>query len=245
MMSAEKKSEEKDLISAWTQEEIDRLELSYLHNMFDCETVAGVDATVAFARYMAEVKLNPDNYPIFLKLLQFENHWVVDALLGDAKPESFFGPVQPNKFILSSCFQMFARWKPGGIYPQSLIVLIGLLKTTYENPHEGYRIYAPTIADINNLGKHLDEGQDQRYPLNQTLLHILDRVAALADPGGLPAKDKAMGDVATQANNIRGKFLDMTKHLKEAIPAELLKREDYKKKEITPSFVKKTAANSS
>jgi len=241
-MSTDKSSAGKDLVSAWTEEEINRLELFYLHKMFDCDTVGGVDATVTFARYMAEVKLNPDNYPIFLKLLQFENHWVVDALLGNANPESFFEPVQPNRFILSSCFQMFTRWKPGGIYPKSLIVLIGLLKKVYENPQEGYRIYPPTIADINNLGKHLDESQDQRYPLNQVLLHILDRIASLSDPGGLPVTDKALGDVATQANNIRGKFLDITKHLREAIPAELLKRGDYAKKEIDPSFVRKPSS---
>lgn len=237
-MSAEKKTEKKDVISAWTPGEINNLELLFLHKMFDCVTVEGVDATVTFARYMAEVNLNPDNYPIFLKLLQFENHWVVDALLGDTNPERFFEPVQPNRFILSSCFQMFARWKPGGIYPKSLLVLIGLLKTVYENPQEGYRIYPLTIPDINNLGKHLDESQDQRYPLNQILLHLLDRIATLADLGSLPVTDKNVLDVATQANNIRGKFLDITKHLREAIPAELLKQGDYTKKEIAPSFIK-------
>jgi hypothetical protein len=74
--------------------------------------------------------------------------------------------------------------------------------------------------------------------VNRTILHILDRIATLADPGSLPVTDEAMQDVATQANNIRGKFLDMTKHLQEAIPTELLKRGDYRKKEIAPSFAK-------
>jgi hypothetical protein len=241
-MSTDKNTAQKDVVSAWTKEELDRLELSFLHKMFDCKTVAGVDATVAYAGYMSETKLDPDNYPIFLKLLQFENHWVVDALLGKADPEKLFEPVQPNRFILSSCFKMFARWSPGGIYPKSLMVLIGLIKAAYEHPQEGYRLYAPSISDVNHLGKHLDENQDQRYPLNQTLLHVLDRIASLADPGSLPVEDKAMGDVATQANNIRGKFLDATKKLREAIPLELLKKGDYKKAEISPSFAKKAGA---
>ena len=45
-------------------------------------------------------------------------------------------------------------------------------------------------------------------------------------------------DVALQANNIRGKFLDMTKKLKEAIPDVLLERGDYTKTEVKPSVVK-------
>ena len=234
-MSASKGTEQTDVIAAWTTEEIENLELTFLHKMFDCQTVEGVDVTFAYAKYMSKVKLDSDNYPIFLKLLQFENHWVVDALLGDNEPETFFQPVQPNQFILSSCFKMFKRWRPGGIYPKSLLVLFGLLKACYENPHEGYRIYPLTIPDVNNLGKHLDESQDQRYAVNRTILHLLDRIASLSDPGSIPLTDKKMIEVATQTNNIRGKFLDMTKHLKEAIPAELLKRGDYQKNEIAPS----------
>jgi hypothetical protein len=235
-MSASKSWGNRDVISAWTKDEINNLELTFLHQMFDCRTAEGVDVTVTFATYMSRVKLDSDNYPVFLKLLQFENHWVVDALIGDNDPVIFFQAVQPNRFILESCFRMFTRWKPGGIYPTSLLVLFGLLTLCYENPLEGYRLYPLTIADINNLGKHLDESQSQNYPVNKTLLHILDRIAGLEDLGGLPAATKDVSNVAMQANNIRGKFLDSTKHLKEAIPAELLKKADFKAHEIPPSF---------
>ena len=45
-------------------------------------------------------------------------------------------------------------------------------------------------------------------------------------------------DVALQANNIRGKFLDMTKRLNESIPDILLVRGDYTQNEVKPNVPK-------
>jgi hypothetical protein len=238
-MSDKKIAGESDIIAGWTEEEIDAMELSFLHKMFSCSDPEASTVTVAYALYMSKVQLDSDNYPIFLKLLQFENHWVVDALLGDKDPESFFRPVQPNTFILSSVFRMFTRWKPGGIYPKALLVMIGLLKQAYENPLEGMRMYKINIPDINNLGKHLDKEKDQRDSVNRSLLELLDRIASLNDPGGIQPADKETQDVSTQANNIRGKFLDYTKSLAEAIPDNMLIQQDYKEKEIKPLFTVK------
>ena len=59
--------------------------------MFDCKDADGVDATVTYAKFMSKVELDSDNYPVFLKLLQFENHWVVDSLIGEKDP-LYFSP---------------------------------------------------------------------------------------------------------------------------------------------------------
>ena len=50
------------------------------------------------------------------------NHWVVDALIGDKDPETFFSHVQMNYFIIKECFQAFKVAPRGGIYPKSLHV---------------------------------------------------------------------------------------------------------------------------
>jgi hypothetical protein len=234
-MSNRKIAGEQDAIAGWTEKEVSDLELAFLHKMFDCREPEGVDVTMTYARFMSKVELDPDNYPIFLKLLQFENHWVVDALIGSKDPLVFFSRVQPNAFIVSECFKRLKRWKPGGIYYKSLLVIFGILKVTYDNPQPGYKIYSVTIPDVNNLGKHLDKSKDQSDPVNRALLGILDKIAALHDPGGKAAETKEIMDVATQANNIRGKFLDTSKGLQEAIPDELLKRQELKKTEIAPS----------
>ena len=114
---------------------------------------------------------------------------------------------------------------------------LGLLTAAYRDPLEGYRIYPLTTTDVNNLGKHLDETKDQMYPLNRNILMILDKVASLSDPGNI-SKDEAILKVATQANNIRGKFLDMTKNLKEAIPDLLLQPGNFAEDEVSPDLLK-------
>ena len=225
-----------DIIAGWTEDEINNLELSFLHKMFSCKDPAGVDTTMMYARYMSNVELDPDNYPIFLKLLQFENHWVVDALIGGKDPETFFKTVQPNKFILAACFKMFTRWERGTIYDKSLLVLFGLIQACYQNSHDGYRIYPITISDINHFAKHLEDENDQTNAVNRTILSVLDRITTLNDPGSLPPANNEVVALATQANNIRGKFLDMTKNLNEAIPENLLKKGDIKIKEVAPTI---------
>jgi len=220
--------------SGWQEEELNKLELSFLHRIFQCKETEGVDGTVYYAKYLNKVGINADNYPAFFKILATKNHWVIDAVLGDKKPKTFFQPVQPNYYILKECFKAFAESKRGGIYPKNLLVYLGVLDVTYQNPFEGYRVYPVTITDINNLGKHLDEDQGQTYPLNKSILTILDKIASLIDPGRQEENEEITA-VATQANNIRGKFLDITKSLNEAIPEPLLEKGNFADQEVSPS----------
>ena len=218
----------------WQEEDLNKLELSFLKEIFKNSEGVSVGATVAYAKYLNFIGANSDNYPIYLKLIGMRNHWVVDALIGDSDPETFFSHVQMNYFILKECFEAFKEAPRGGIYPKSLHTFLGILRVTYENQLEGYRVYPLSITDVNNLGKHLNEEVDQRDPLNMIILTILDKVASLIDPGR-PEENTELTAVATQANNIRGKFLDFTKNLKEAIPDLLLETSDYTTSEVEPS----------
>ncbi len=222
-------------ISGWTEEEIDQLKLTFLNEIISCRDSLAVDAAISYARFISgKIKLDPDNYPVFMLILESGNHWVIDALIDKNNPEKFFEAVQPNRFLLAECYKMLTRWKKGSIYAKSLLVIFGLLKVSYENPHDGYRLYPLSIADLNNMGKHLDKSHDQRYPINQIILSLLDKIAALTDPG-IPITDDDCLKVSTQANNIRGKFLDVTKQLNEAIPDQLLEQEDSIEKEVPPT----------
>ena len=220
--------------AGWGQADLDKLELSFLTNLLRVDNPVGVAAAIAYARYLNMVGVNADNYPVCLKLIGLRNHWVTDARSGDANSDSYFSKVQPNYFILKECFQAFDQASRGGIYPKSLLAYLGILKVTYENSLEGYRVYPLTSKDVNAMGKHLDEEQDQRFELNAIILGVLDKVASLVDPGR-PEEDKQIVAVATQANNIRGKFLDMNKSLNEAIPEILLQIEDYSQLETAPA----------
>ncbi|MBI9105243.1 MAG: hypothetical protein JEZ04_00775 [Spirochaetales bacterium] len=224
--------------AGWQEADLDKLELGFLKDCIKCNNPIGVAVTRAYASYLHHVGVHPDNYPIFLKILGVSNHWVIDSLIGDGEETTFFQLVQPNYFILKESFRIITQNKRGSVYPKSLLIIIGLLNQTYFNPEEGYKIFPLDTTNVNNLGKHLDEKQDQSYALNQSILLILDKVASMLDPGRLEGANEKVMAVAAQANNIRGKFLDMTKSLNEAIPDLLLEVDDYTKYEVKPIDVK-------
>jgi len=218
----------------WPQEEIDALKLSFLKDIFTCTDGLGVSAAIHYAAFMKrKVGLNSDNYPVFFEMIETGNRWVIDTLVGDDQPELLFKLVQPNSFMIGECLRMLTGWQYGGIYPKCLQVIFGILRQVYENQFEGYRMYRITIPEVNNLGKHLDKEKDQKDPVNRSILSILDKIASLVEPGQ-EISDKDMLDVATQANNIRGKFLDLEKTLEEAIPDLLLVKGDYSTTEVAP-----------
>ncbi len=224
--------------SLWSEKEIDNLALGYINEIIESREGYSVFAAIAFAHFMEnKVGLNPDNYPIFFRLIEAGNPWVIDTLVGDKDASKLMGTIQFNTFMIKECFRMLTAWKPGEVYPKALVIIYGLLTLCYGVPEEGYRIYPVTVNDVNNLGKHLDKTKDQMDPLNRVVLSVLDRIASLIEPQK-PMPSVAIQDVALQANNIRGKFLDMTKKLNEAIPDILLVRGNYEESVVKPIVAK-------
>lgn len=222
----------------WSEKEIDNLSLGYMKEIIEGKEGYSAFAGIALSHYLVnKVGLNPDNYPIFFRLIEGGNPWVIDTLVGDKDASKFFGPIQFNTFMIRECFRMLTGWKPGEIYPKALVIIYGLLTMCYSVPEEGYRIFPLTVSDVNNLGKHLDKTKDQMDALNRVVLTMLDKIASLIEPQK-PMPSNEVKDVALQANNIRGKFLDMTKQLNEAIPDILLVRGDYQAKVIKPIVAK-------
>lgn len=224
----------------WSEKDIDALALEYMKDIIESKEGYSAFAAVAFANFLEnKVGLNPDNYPIFFRLIEAGNPWVIDTLVGEHDPSKLMGTIQFNTFMIKECFRMLTGWKSGEIYPKALEIIYGLLTMCYAVPEEGYRIYPVTVNDVNNLGKHLDETKDQTDSLNRAVLSVLDRIASLIEPQK-PMPSVEIQDVALQANNIRGKFLDMTKKLNEAIPDVLLIRGNYLDNQIKPNVVKIT-----
>jgi hypothetical protein len=174
--------------------------------------------------------LDTENYPLFLKMLEIENHWVLDALLGDSDPFLLLSTIPPNNYLVERCFMLLTRWRPGGIYPKTLAIVLGVLQNAYSSPRDGYKIYKLSIADVDNLGKHLEKEKGQNDERNRCMLDILDRVSSLE---GLRLDD-AMEPVARQAHKIRSNFFDNTKMLEDCIPQVLLVRGDYRQDEVAP-----------
>jgi len=222
----------------WSEKDIDNLSLGYIKEIIEGRDGYGVFAAIALANFLEnKVGLNPDNYPIFFRLIEAGNPWVIDTLVGDKDPGKLMGNIQFNTFMIRECFRMLSGWKPGEIYPKALEIIYGLLTLCYSVPEEGYRVYPLTVNDVNNLGKHLDKAKDQMDQLNRAVLSVLDRISSLIEPQK-PMPSVEIQDVALQANNIRGKFLDMTKKLNEAIPDVLLVRGDFKDSVVKPIVAK-------
>ena len=193
------------------------IESRLLQGIFGCRSTEAVEASITYARYLSSVGITPQNYPVFLKMLEVANHWVIDALIGERDPFLFLSPVQPNRFIVQRCLAMMTRWHKGGIYPKNLSVIMGVLQSVYSSQRDGYRIYPLTIADMNAIGKHLDKPKGQDDPLNRAILEVLEKISGLEGAG-----DAHMEEVAIHASSIRNAFFDDRKRMDEVIPPVLL-----------------------
>ncbi|MDH3349056.1 MAG: hypothetical protein OEM02_13285, partial [Desulfobulbaceae bacterium] len=67
----------------WKRESILEVENRLLHQLMSARTPEAVEAAISYAQFLRMSGLTSENYPVFLKMLEIENHWVLDALVGD------------------------------------------------------------------------------------------------------------------------------------------------------------------
>ncbi len=217
-----------EIIGLPNDERIGEIENLLLQGVFGCRSTEAVEAAVTYAQFLSSAGITPENYPVFLRMLEIENHWVIDSLIGERDPFLLLSGVQPNKYIVGRILAMMTRWHKGGIYAKNLSVILGVLQSVYSSPRDGYRIYPLSIADANAIGKHLDKEKGQDDPLNRAILEVLDKIAALEDDD-----NSEMEEVAIHASSIRNAFFDDRKRMEDVIPPVLLVTvED--RKEISP-----------
>lgn len=216
----------------WTEESIFRVENYIINNIFGCRTSDAVEAAITYTRFLKKSVLNNANYPLFLKLLEIDNHYVIDSLIGDSNPFLLLTPIQPTSHLISTCFRLLTNWHPGGIYPKTLSIVLGVLQSGYSYALDGYNIHPVSINDVNNLGKHLNKDYPQSEPVNRAILDILDRVSMLEGRGG-----EEMEMIARQVNQVRSHFFDKRKKMEDVIPQVLLVKSDYLVKEVLPTVV--------
>lgn len=221
----------------YTPEEIVEIESVLLQRILNCATSDAVEACIAYARFLSLTGITNENYPLFIKVLEVGNHWVIDALIGERDPFLFLSSIQPNNEILNVFFKLLAQRHPGELYAKSLSVILGVLQTTYNVPEDGFKIYRLTISDLNSLGKHLDEEVGQEDSLNRVILDILDKISMLQGrlgSEGLEGTDRDKEELAIHAKEIMNYFFDDTKRLSQVIPQVLLIRKDFRNTEIAP-----------
>jgi len=221
----------------YTPEEIGEIESVLLQRILACATPDAVEACIAYSRFLSLTGITNENYPLFVKVLEVGNHWVIDALIGERDPFLFLSSIQPNYEILRVFFKLLAERHPGELYAKSLSVILGVLQTTYNVPEDGFKIYRLTISDLNSLGKHLDEEVGQEDSLNRVILDILDKISMLKGKlgsEGLEGENRDKEELAIHAKEIMNFFFDDTKRLNQVIPQVLLIRKDFRNTEIAP-----------
>jgi hypothetical protein len=227
------KQSEREIEEAWSKESIQEVEIGIVERMIGCQTVEAVEASISYAKFLQRSGLSNDNYPLFIRLLEVENHWVIDSLLGNKDPFLVLSSVQPNNYLLLAAFKLCTKWHPGGIYPKTLSIVLGVLQAAYSSPKDGYKIYNVSINDVNNLAKHMNKETGQEDQNNRCILDILDRLGSLEGTGG----NNNIEQMSRQANSIRTFFFDKRKKMEDVIPQVLLVKSDYIAKEVAPEQV--------
>ena len=226
-------NQESDEMGKVTKESITQTETRILHQLMSARTVESVEACISYANFLRMSGMTSENYPLFLKMLEIPNHWVLDSLIGNRDPFLLMSTIPPNNYLVSKAFRLLTRWRPGGIYPKTLAIVLGVLQNAYSSPRDGYKIYALTISDVDNLGKHLEQEKGQENPSNRCILDILEKLGFLE---GL-RNDDNMEQVARQSLKIRTAFFDNTKMLEDIIPQVLIVRGDYREDEVAPGYL--------
>jgi len=217
----------------WSRAYILGVENKILQGLMASRTAEAVEAAVSYARFLKMSGLTSENYPLFLKMLEIENHWVLDALIGDQDPFLLLSTIPPNAHIVQKSFRLLTKWRPGGIYPKTRAIVLGVLQNAYSSPKDGYKIFPMGVADVHNLGKHLEQEKGQNDPQNRCILDILEKITALE---GL-MWDDSMEEVSRQAMRIRGYFFDNTKMLEDCIPQVLMVMGNYLEDELPPDYL--------
>ena len=212
--------------SSWIEGRIEELEKDFLHKIFECRSPQAVEAAVTYARFLGSIGVNPENCTVAHRLLEVDNRWVTEALVGKQDPFAMLSVVQPSNALVEHIFETLRRWHRGSVHSMSLAALLGLLRSVYASPGDGYRLYPLQLSDLNALGKHLDKKKGQDDPVNRAILDILDKLSDLSG-------EEAVERLAVQSTTIRNAFFDDRRRMADVIPEVTLEAGE-ESEEIAP-----------
>ncbi len=192
--------------------------LSLTRTVILCATSEQVDAAAALAQLISAQGMNNRNYLLFLTLLETNNPFVIDVLLGERNPFLLFSPIKPNWYLLRETFRILAKYKGNELSEKALLAFMGVVQNAYKASKDGYKIYPLSLSDVYSIGKHLDKERDQIEPRNRLLLDILFDIYYV----GIDSEDRDTIRIGIKANDIRMAFFDNTKKMVDALPNVLL-----------------------
>ena len=131
---------EEDLVKDYERLQ-DRAILSIFRNILRCDTKVNVDSAVMIARYIQSEGINNSNYVLYFLLLETNNSYVIDSLIGQRNEFMLFSSIKPNWFILKRTFEILYRFNNRELNKRSLLSLLGIIQNTYKESKYGFNIY--------------------------------------------------------------------------------------------------------
>lgn len=206
-----------------------------IYEIIECRDVRAATALHAYTSFLNRKPFRYDFIPLYLKIFETNNRYVVDALLSGHVPARFFDFVRvPNQFVMRRIFEIMTMYPKNVFYQQTLKVFLGLLKRVYRVATEGYRIYPINISDLNSFGKFLDEKKKQDFHLNRDILDILLFLTELDEDGDINPQKQAL---ARHASRIRSDFFDQKRSLIQSMTEVILRSSDDEGPGISPEGV--------
>ncbi len=217
------------------EEELNRFFQKTIYEIIECQDVRASSALYAYTNFLNKKPIRYDYIPLFLKIFQTNNRYTVDALMSGYVPENFFDFIRvPNRFVLRRVFEILEIYQKNTLYKLTLKAFFSFLKRVYRSAHEGYRVYPLSIAELNNIGKYLDEKKTQNFHLNRDILDILLFLTELDDDKDLNEDKRA---VARHASRIRSDFFDQKRSLVQSMTDLILKKSSEEGPGISPEGV--------
>jgi hypothetical protein len=107
----------------WSNESIDQIKHNFLSNILNIKNQKAVEAAVNYAFCLNKIGVDNKNYPLFFQILSINHKYVINALLSSHNSFTFLNNIQPNFFIISTCFGFLSKFNPDKIYNKSLEVI--------------------------------------------------------------------------------------------------------------------------
>jgi len=206
--------------------------VSLFNNIVLCNTAKAVDSALTTARYINTMGINNENYVLYFVLLETNNSYVIDSLIGQKNPFLLFSPIRPNWYMLRETFRILSQFKKDEINKKCLLALLGVIQNTYKEPKFGYSVYGLSVSDVYNIGKYLNKKKDQLYEANQLILDILYDIYLM----GMESASREQKQVALKANWIRMAYFDNRKKMSDSIPDVLLIKENRSVNDVKPNI---------
>ncbi len=225
-------AKEEEVARLWTKEAVLDVENKILQQIMSARTGEGSEASVALRAVPAGCRgSTPTTTLCFSRCSRSRTTGCWMRSSATVIRSSSSRPFLPNEYLVVEVLPApHAVALRAGSTPRRSPSCSACSRTPTARPATATRSTSLSVADVDNLGKHLEKEKGQNDPRNRCILDILDRIGSLE---GL-RWDESMEQVARQAHKIRSNFFDNTKALEDCIPQVLLVRGDYRQEEVAP-----------